>query len=412
MQNNSSKCRVCSNNILVTIDFGLMPIANNLLEKNKTLNKKNEYKFHMKTAVCNKCSCFQIVSVPDKSLMFNESYTYFASQSKSMTDHFNMLGNEIIENYIKDKKDYILDIGSNDGIFLKNFSDKGVEHLGVDASKNVVNNSKSKGVNAICGFFNKSLCENIIKKKGKAKVIVSTNTMHHIEKCHEVLEGIDLILKENGMVIIEDPYLPDMLELGSFEQIYAEHNFIWCCKAYKTLFEKYSLYLNKVEHYSIHGGSMRYFFSRNNFQEKSVKDYLEFEKNLKVSQDSTYQNFKKKSIDVCNKLKKFLVEKKKQGKSICGYGATAKSATLLNFADINSSLIDCIFDSTPAKIGKFTPGSHIPIKDASNFHLEKFDYTILFAWNLKAEIINKERLNGVKTVWVEYVPKIKLTDAN
>lgn len=314
MLNNSSKCRVCNNNILVTIDFGLMPIANNLLEKNKTINKKDEYKFHMKTAVCNKCSCFQIVSVPDKSLMFNESYTYFASQSKSMTDHFNMLGNEIIENYIKDKKDYILDIGSNDGIFLKNFADKGVEHLGIDASKNVVNNSKSKGVNAICGFFNKSLCETIIKKKGKAKVIVSTNTMHHIEKCHEVLEGINLILKENGVIIIEDPYLPDMLELGSFEQIYAEHNFIWCCKSYKTLFEKYSLHLNRVEHYSIHGGSMRYFFSRNNFQEKSVKDYLELEKNLKVSQDLTYQNFKKKSIDVCNKLKKFLVEKKKKEK--------------------------------------------------------------------------------------------------
>ena len=411
MVDNSSKCRVCNNNISVTIDFGLMPIANNLLER-KNKKVENEYKFHMQTAVCNKCGCFQVVSVPDKNLMFNDSYTYFASQSKSMTQHFNELGDNIITNFISDKTDYILDIGSNDGIFLKNFVNKKIDHLGVDASENVVNVSKSKGVDAICGFFNKDLCKSIIKKKGKAKIIISTNTMHHIEKCHEVLEGIDILLKDDGIVILEDPYLPDMLELGSFEQIYAEHNFIWCCKSYKTLFEKYSFYLNKVEHYSIHGGSMRYFFSRENIQEQSAKKYLELEEKIQVSNDTTYQKFRDKSINLCNNLKNFLIEKKNEGKSVCGYGATAKSTTLLNFAEISTSLIDCIYDSTPAKIGKLTPGTHIPINDASTFHLKNFDYTIIFAWNLKDEIINKEKHNGAKTIWVEYVPEIKLTNAN
>ena len=410
MENNFSKCRVCNNNVSVTIDFGLMPIANNLLYKNNKV--KNEYKFHMQTAACNKCGCFQVVSVPNKDLMFNDSYKYFASQSKSMTQHFNALGDSIIQNFISDKTDYILDIGSNDGIFLKNFVDKNINHLGIDASENVVNASRSKGVEAICGFFNKDLCKSIIEKKGKAKIIISTNTMHHIENCHEVLEGMDLLLSDDGIIILEDPYLPDMLELGSFEQIYAEHNFIWCCKSYQTLFKKYSLYLNKVEHYPIHGGSMRYFFSRNNVQEESVKKYLELEEKIKVSNDLTYENFKNKSINICNNLKNFLIEKKNEGKRICGYGATAKSTTLLNFAEINTSLIDCIYDSTPAKIDKLTPGTHIPIKDASTFHLEKFDYTIIFAWNLKDEIINKEKQKGAKTIWVEYVPEVKLSDAN
>ena len=153
MENNFSKCRVCNNNVSVTIDFGLMPIANNLLYKNSKV--KNEYKFHMQTAACNKCGCFQVVSVPNKDLMFNDSYKYFASQSKSMTQHFNALGDSIIQNFISDKTDYILDIGSNDGIFLKNFVDKNINHLGIDASENVVNASRSKGVEAICGFFNK-----------------------------------------------------------------------------------------------------------------------------------------------------------------------------------------------------------------------------------------------------------------
>lgn len=411
MENNSQRCRVCNNKISVNIDFGQMPIANNLID-NQSKDIENEYKFHMQTASCSKCGCFQVISVPDKNLMFNNSYRYFASQSKSMTRHFNDLGDNIINNFINDKTDYILDIGSNDGIFLKNFAEKGISHLGVDASENVVNESKSKGVDAICGFFNKNLCKSIIEKKGKAKVIISTNTMHHIEKCHEVLEGMDFLLKKNGIIILEDPYLPDMLKLGSFEQIYAEHNFIWCCKSYKTLFEKYSLYLNKVEHFPIHGGSMRYFFSRNNVQDNSVKKYLKLEDDLKILNNSTYESFKKKSINLCNNLKNFLVEKKKEGKKICGYGATAKSATLLNFAKINTSLVDCIYDSTPAKIGTFTPGTHIPIVNASSFCLEKYDYTILFAWNLKDEIINKEKQNGVKTTWVEYVPEIKLTDEN
>lgn len=411
MVNSTFKCRVCNNNLSITIDFGLMPIANNLLEPKDDV-VKSEFKFHMQTAVCNICGCFQIVKVPDKYLMFNNSYAYFASQSKSMTHHFKILGDSIMENFIKDDSDYVLDLGSNDGIFLKNFVDRKVDHLGVDASENVVNNSKSKGINAICGFFNQDLCKSIIEKKGKAKVIISTNTMHHIEKCHEVLEGMDLLLKEDGIIILEDPYLPDMLKLGSFEQIYAEHNFIWCCSSYKTLFEKYSFFLNSVEHFSIHGGSMRYYFSRKRDRSKSVDQYLDLEKNIKVSDNLTYENFKIKSEDVCNKLKKFLIEKKSRGKRICGYGATAKSTTLLNFANIDRSLVECIYDSTPAKIGKITPGTHIPIKDASKFHVENFDYTILFAWNLKNEIITKERNSGAKTTWVEYVPEIKLINAN
>ena len=133
---------------------------------------------------------------------------------------------------------------------------------------------------------------------------------------------------------------------------------------------------------------------------------------MRPYQKELYENFKIKSEDVCNKLKKFLIEKKSRGKRICGYGATAKSTTLLNFANIDRSLVECIYDSTPAKIGKITPGTHIPIKDASKFHVENFDYTILFAWNLKNEIITKERNSGAKTTWVEYVPEIKLINAN
>ena len=219
----------------------------------------------------------------------------------------------------------------------------------------MVQEFKDKGVNAICAFFNNQLTKKIHKSMGSAKVIVSTNTMHHIEKCHEVLSGMSDLLSEDGIIIIEDPYLLDMLDLASFEQIYAEHNFIWCLNSYKKLFEQHGLYLNEVQHFKLHGGSMRYFFSRDKKQDESVKKYLELEEKYCVKNNETYLNFKKNSELICTSLRNFLEEKKSEGKTICGYGATAKSATILNFAKIDSSLISCIYDSTPIKINKLTP---------------------------------------------------------
>ena len=410
MENETSyHCRVCNSKVKISIDFGMMPIANNLLLNNKN-SKTDEYKYHMKTACCNKCGCFQVLDVPNKKLMFNENYAYFASQSIFMQNHFSELADYIIDNYIKKEDDYVLDLGSNDGIFLKNFAKKNIKHIGIDASENVVQESKSKGINAICAFFNDQLTKKIRKSMGNAKIIVSTNTMHHIENCHEVLSGMSDLLSDDGIIIIEDPYLPDMLDLASFEQIYAEHNFIWCLNSYKKLFEQYGLYLNKVQHFKLHGGSMRYFFSRDKKQDESVERYLEIEDQYCVKNNETYLNFKNDSILICENLKRFLESKKSEGKSICGYGATAKSTTILNFAKIDSSLISCIYDSTPIKINKLTPGSHILIKSPEEFVNDDYDYTVLFAWNHKEEIIKKETKNGSKTMWVEYVPEIKVID--
>lgn len=406
---NDLKCRVCSNKINVTIDFGMMPIANNLLP-NTIEAKDNEFKFHMQTATCGNCGCFQVVNVPDKNLMFNENYAYFASQSLVMQDHFRTLGDYIIKEYIKRSEDYVLDLGSNDGIFLKNFASKKIKHIGIDASENVVKESQAIGVNAVSGFFDRNLTTKIKNKMGKAKVIVSTNTMHHIENCNEVADGMNNILHDDGIIIIEDPYLVDMLELASFEQIYAEHNFIWCLNSYKKLFAQHSIYLNKVEHFPLHGGSMRYFFSRKNYIDDSVKEFLDLEEANKVKEEITYINFKNKCELVCKNLKKFLEEKKTEGKKVCGYGATAKSTTILNYANIDNSLINVIYDSTPIKKNKLTPGTHIPIRDPEKFINDNYDYTVLFAWNHKDEIMRKEIKNGSKTTWVEYIPEIHLSN--
>ncbi len=412
MNKDKHLCRVCDHKFTNIFDFGNMPIANNLISKSKDSNASKEYKYNMKVGVCQNCSSLQVVNVPKKELMFNDKYAYFASQSEYMMLHFEKLAKKLMTQ-MKKETDLILEIGSNDGIFLKSFAKNGFKHLGVDASDNVVKSAQNNGINSICRFFNEQTADEILLSFGKAKIIVITNTMHHIENCQSVAKGIEKILDDNGILIIEDPYLLDMYEIGSIEQVYAEHNFIWSLHSYKYLFERFSIKLYDVEHFKTHGGSMRYFFSKNQIQPTNkMINYLNLEIEKKIFDINTFLNFKKNCNQICTDLYNFVSTKIKDGKTVAGYGATAKSATTLNYSKIDNKMINCIYDSTPFKIGKYTPGTHIKIKNADQFTKDNPDYTVLFAWNHKDEIMEKEKKKNSKTIWVEYIPKLKLTNAN
>ena len=393
------------------MNFGDMPIANNLITNNTNSTLDSEFKYDMDVAFCTKCACFQVTNVPNKNLMFNHSYAYFASESKEMINHFYNLSQEIITKYLIGPDDYILEVGCNDGILLKNFSDQKIPHLGIDASSNLVEKAKMDGINVKCAFFDDISADEIENEYGKAKVIVLTNTMHHIENCNAVAKAISLLLSKDGVLIIEDPYLVDMIDLGSFEQIYAEHNFIWCLSSYSYLFEMYGIYINDVKHFDKHGGSMRYYFSKKlSIKSKEVTFYENVEKKNKINDLKTYVDFKEKSEKICSDLLKFVSDKVSKGYTVCGYGATAKSCTILNYSKITNNLLTCIYDSTPFKINKLTPGTHIPIRDAKLIKEDQPDFTILFAWNHKSEILKKERLT--KTTWIEYIPEIKEINEN
>ncbi len=404
-------CRVCDNPIKTFMNFGDMPIANNLIDdiSNSTLN--HEFKYDMDVAVCENCACFQVINVPNKNLMFNNSYAYFASESEEMKKHFYNLSQEIISKYLIEPEDYILEIGCNDGILLKNFSDQKIPHLGIDASSNLVEKAKNEGINVKCAFFDDISAGDIENEYGKAKVIVLTNTMHHIENCKAVAKAVSLLLADDGVLIIEDPYLIDMIDLGSFEQLYAEHNFIWCLSSYSYLFDMYGISINDVVHFDKHGGSMRYYLSKNKARKsKNVIFYENIEEKNKIRDLKTYVHFKEKSEKICNELHNFISDKVSKGLTVCGYGATAKSCTILNYANIDSNLLTCIYDSTPFKINKFTPGTHIPIRDPKFIKADKPDFTILFAWNHKDEILKKEK--STKTTWIEYIPKVNQINEN
>ena len=401
-------CRVCKKKIYELMSFGEMPIANSFILR----KEQKQFFFNLKIGYCTNCYTFQVIEIPKAEKMFNENYAYLASTSLSMKKHWEELGNEMIKTKNIGKNSFVVEVGSNDGIFLENISKKNIPHLGIDASKNVCEIAQKKGIKTLNTFFNVKNAIEIKKNYGLADLIVSTNTMHHIEDINSVAEGMSILLKEDGVIITEDPSLLEMIKKNSYDQIYAEHMYIWSLASMNSLFNKYGLEIFDIINNDFHGGCSRYFIGRKSFRpiSKNVISHTELENKHGIKNINTFKNFSKNNYSSKDKLNKILNNLKAQGKNIVGYGAPAKSTTILNFCEIDYNTIDVIYDNSSTKIGKYTPGkSLIKIEDSDNFKFEKSKYCVLFAWNHKEEILNKEKNftnNGGK--WIIPVADIKI----
>ncbi len=391
------------------MSFGKMPIANSFIKKNQF---KKQFFYNMEAGFCKTCFTFQLIKVPKAKMMFNKNYAYLASTSNVMKKHWNKLSKKIIKKSKLNKKSFVVEIGSNDGIFLENIAKKNINHLGIDASKNVCDIAKSKGINSLNDFFNVSTAKKIKSKYGKADIIISTNTMHHIEDINSVVQGMSELIKDNGTIITEDPSLNEMLKKNAYDQIYAEHMYIWSLNSMNYLFGKYGMEIYDIENNNLHGGCSRYFIAKKNKKKitSRVISHMKLEKNIGLNKISTFYKFKKEINILRKKLKSTLIKLKKKNKIIVGYGAPAKSTTILNFSGIDFKLIDKIFDNSTTKIGKHTPGkSLIKIENSDKFKKTYSDYCVLFAWNHKKEILSKEKhYSRQHGKWIIPVPKLKI----
>jgi len=385
-----------------------MPIANGFLNENEF---SDEFFFEMKTAFCDKCFTFQLVDQPDPKKMFHENYAFFSRQSKKMQEHFKKYADWVCENYLFDKNDpFVIEIGSNDGILLENFSKKKIKHLGIEPSANVAKEAQKHGVNTEIKFFNKDTANEVIENYGKASAILAANVMCHIPDLKNIAEAAYLALDQNGVLIFEDPYLGDMIEKTSYDQIYDEHVYIFSAISIKNIFEKYGFELINLLPQSTHGGSMRYILAKKGSYkaEKIVDEFLLKEKKIGLDSPETYEKFRKNCEKSRDDLIKILEEEKKNNNRVVAYGATSKSTTILNYCKIGPELIEYISDTTPIKQDKFSPGMHIPVKNYDNFIETPPDTALLFAWNHAEEIMEKEsnyNKNGGK--WIIHVPNVK-----
>ena len=394
-------CKITKEKIKPFMSFGKMPIANGFLTK-KNFNK--EYFFKMEVGFSKKMSLFQLNDHPAPKQMFNKNYPFFTSSSKGMIDHFKSYANWIKKKYPNKLKN-LIEIGSNDGTFLKNFDKKKINLIGFEPSENVAKISKKNGIQTINKFFNFDNVKKIKKLKNKVDIITAANAICHVPNLNSLIKGIDYLLNKKGLFIFEEPYLGSMYEKNSYDQIYDEHIFMFSASSIKKIFAKYNFELIDILPQKTHGGSMRYIVGRKGLSNISlnVKKILKKEKIKNIDNIKGCLKFKKK----CEISKKKLLAKlnffKKKNYKIAGYGATSKSTTILNYCSIGTNYIDYICDTTKEKIGKYSPGMHIPIVSMNYFKKNIPNQIFLFAWNHKKEILKKEKNLKNKVKWFAHI---------
>ena len=394
----------------VFLNLGKQPVTNSYLNNLSNLNK--EYFYNLKVTYNNTNNLVSLKNFVKPSMMFNNKYAHRASSSKTMQLHFNKLSSEC-KKKIKNIK--CLEIGSNDGVFIKNFSRKNT--VAVEPCSNLAKITNNIGYTTYPVFWDQKISNKILSKHGKRNLIFSANTMSHIENLDEVFISIKRLLDKNGIFIFEDPYILSVLKNNSYDQFYDEHAHLFSYLSVINLLKKFELRVFDAKILNVHGGSIRFYICHKDGKYKETKalqKILKLELKNKINKFQTYKNFANKVKQSKNKLLKILRNIKKSKKKIIGYGATYKSSTIYNYCNINNKLIDYIVDTTKNKQNKFTPGSHIkilsPIKGLKN----DVKYIFLSAWNFKKEIIKKEldflKQGGCFITHVPFPRIIKLKD--
>jgi methylation protein EvaC len=403
-------CRISGDKLIKFLDLGRQPMGNGFLNSKKKFNR--EFFYNLRVGFSKKSSMVQLLKAPKKEKMFNNNYAFYSSTSKYMDNHFKKFSKEI-KNFILKKKiknPLIVEIGSNDGITLKRF--KKYQHLGIEPARNVaLVCKKNTKCNVMVEFFSKKTLDKIFRKfNKKVDVYYSTNVIGHIEDIKSVFKNISQSLSDKGILVLEDPYLGEIIKKNSYDQIYDEHIYFFSLTSISKLAKMYNLELFDASPQSTHGGSMRYFICKNNTYKKTLraKKLFNDEKKLKLEKLNTYRLFAKRILNSRIKLVNLLKKLKKNNKTVYAYGATAKSTTIFNFCKIDEKLVNLYFDNTKIKQNKFSPGMHIKVKSFKE--LNKIpDYYFLSAWNHKDEIFKKEKSfieKGGK--WITHVPFVKV----
>ena len=389
------------------LDLGRQPIANKFLKEDEY---EGEFFYDLKVIFDEDTKLVSLKDFVKPELMFNEDYAYSTSMSYPMVKHFELTANMLKEEF---NPKTVLEIGSNDGPFIKNFDTE--ISICVEPCENFAKKTTDMGYRSYISFWDTDVSHGIKEIHGEMDLVYAANCICHIQNLDECFAAVKNILSEDGVFVFEDPSLLRMLERGSYDQIYDEHAHIFSIMALDNILMNNGLKIFRVDNLSVHGGSNRVYvshlpdhtFLRFRPVEISVRENLQREYDFGIDNFQTYEIFSER----VNKSKKDLVELltklKDEGKRVVSIGATSKSTTVFNYCGINKSLIECITDTTPDKQGMLSPGSYIPIVDRRLVNLNNYDYAFLGAWNFKDVIANKEREfveNGGK--FITHVPEV------
>lgn len=389
MDTDEKTCRSCgSKGLKSVLDLGHTPLADALLTRDDLNSVEPVYP--LEAAFCPACSLMQILETVPPDVLFCRDYPYYSSFSDALLKHSRENALALIESRGLGPESLVVEIASNDGYLLKNFVKNGVPCLGIDPAEGPARVAEDSGVPTLISFFTKELAEELRGLGRAADVVIANNVLAHVADTNGFLDGVRTLLKEDGVAVMEVPYVKDLIDNCEFDTIYHEHLCYFSLTSLNNLFRRHSLYINDVKRLGIHGGSLRIYAGRKDSANASVRGMLAEETDKGVDSFAYYDDFGLKVRNIKAGLRNMLTGLKESGKRIAAYGAAAKGSTLLNYIGLGRETIDFVADRNIHKQGRFMPGRRIPICGPERITELMPDYVLILAWNFAEEIIRQQ----------------------
>lgn len=384
----SSRCRFCEVELNdVFVDLGASPLCESyLLEED--LNKMEPF-YPLVVYVCSRCWLVQLEKYVSPKEIFSE-YAYFSSFSDSWVAHGRRYTEMIIDRLRLTGDSQVIEVASNDGYLLQHFVERAIPVLGVEPAANVAEHAEAKGVPTLVEFFGRE-CATRLSSQGRcADLIIGNNVLAQVDDLNDFVAGLGILLKRDGVITIEFPHLLRLIEQNQFDTIYHEHFSYFSLLSSRTVLAAHGLRVFDVEELTTHGGSLRIYACHDDDSRpiaQSVEDLISREEAEGLGDLGGYAGFQGRVDATKRDLLAFLIQAKREGKSIAGYGAPGKGNTLLNYCGVRADLLDYTVDRNPYKQGRYTPGTRIPIYPPDKVAETRPDYLLILPWNLKEEII-------------------------
>jgi SAM-dependent methyltransferase len=369
------------------LSLGRTPLANALLSEEQLSEPEPTYPLEL--VFCSACSLVQITETISPEKLFRE-YVYLSSFSTTMLRHAEEICADLIRSKNLDATSLVVEVASNDGYLLRFYKRQGVPVLGIEPATNIAAVAEQQGIPTMCEFFNDDLASRLVEKGVKADVVHANNVLAHVPDLNGFVRGLGSILKEDGVIVIEVPYVKDMIDRCEFDTVYHEHLSYFSLTALNALFARNDLTIQHVERLAIHGGTLRLYAGHETGPDDSVARLLNEENEWGVRDLSFYSGFAARVEQLRADLVALLRKLKTEGKRIAVYGASAKGSTLLNYCRLGAETLDYVVDRSTVKQGLSTPGSHLKIYAPLKLLEDAPDYVLLLTWNFASEILDQQ----------------------
>lgn len=403
-------CRSCGSSQLTSfLDLGTTPLADRLVTEEQL--GEPELVAPLDLVLCGECSLVQITETVSPEILFCQNYPYFSSVSKALVKHFGDSARHILETRKLGADSLVVEAASNDGYMLKHFVDAGIPVLGIDPADGPAKKAQESGVRTLNTFFTQELANKLFDEGNLADVFLGNNVLAHVADLNGFTAGVARLLKDDGVAVIECPYLLDLIEHCEFDTIYHQHLCYFSITALVNLFTRHGLSLNEVVRTTIHGGSLRLFIEKMENPGESVTSLLQRERELGIDGLACYETFAASVEKLKTDLIAVLEKVKGEGKRIAGYGAAAKGCTLLSYCGVDSKYLDYIVDLNPVKQGQYFTGTQLRIEPPTKLLEDRPDAVMIIAWNFAEEIMKQqEAYRDQGGTFIIPVPEVRIAE--